>query len=93
MIGWSVELSEFDIWYEPKGAIKSQCLADFSVELMHLLDVSVKWTLHVDDSSNKTLCGAGIVLEGLGDLLLEQALEFGFKVTNNKAELKLYSRA
>ena len=30
MIGWSVELSEFDIRYEPRSAIKSQCLADFS---------------------------------------------------------------
>jgi len=30
MIGWSVELSEFDIKYEPRGAIKSQCLADFA---------------------------------------------------------------
>ena len=29
MIGWSVELSMFDIGYEPRGAIKSQCLANF----------------------------------------------------------------
>ena len=29
MISWSFELSEFDIRYEPSGAIKSQCLADF----------------------------------------------------------------
>ena len=27
MIGWLVELSEFDIKYEPRGAIKSQCRA------------------------------------------------------------------
>ena len=38
MIGWSVELSEFDIHYEPRGAIKSQCLADFSTELTGPLD-------------------------------------------------------
>jgi len=29
---------------------------------------------------------AGVVLEGLGDLLLEQALKFRFKATNNQAE-------
>jgi len=40
----------------------------------------------VDGSSNKATCGAGVVLEGPGDLLLEQALQFGFKATNNQAE-------
>jgi len=40
MIGWSVELSEFDIWYQLRGAIKSQCLADFSVELTPLPHLS-----------------------------------------------------
>jgi len=33
-----------------------------------------------------TACGAGVVLEGPGDLLLEQALQFGFWATNNQAE-------
>jgi len=69
MIGWSVELSEFDIRYEPRGAIKSQCLVDFSVELTPLPTLSSGWTLYVDRSSNKTACGAGVVLEGSGDLL------------------------
>jgi len=40
----------------------------------------------VDGSSNKTACGAGVVLEGPGDLFLEQALQFGFRATNNQAE-------
>jgi len=65
MIGWSIELSKFDIQYEPRGAIKSQCLADFSTELTPLLDISAGWTLYVADSSNKTACGAGVVLEDL----------------------------
>ena len=79
MIGWSVELFEFDIHYEPRGAIKSQCLADFSAELTPLPTLSGGWTLYVDDSSNKIACGAGVVLEGPGDLFLEQALQFGFR--------------
>jgi len=86
MIGWLVELSEFDIKYEPRGAIKSQCLADFSTELAPQPDVPTTWTLYVNESSNKTSCGAGVVLEGLGDLLVEQALQFSFKATNNQAE-------
>jgi len=72
MIGWSVEFSEFDIRYEPRGAIKSQCLADFSAELTPLPTLSGEWTLYVDDSSNKTACGARVVLEGPDDLFLEQ---------------------
>nr|KYP49822.1 Retrotransposable element Tf2 [Cajanus cajan] len=33
MIAWSVKLSEFDIQYESRGALKAQCLANFVVEL------------------------------------------------------------
>nr|KYP34074.1 Transposon Ty3-G Gag-Pol polyprotein [Cajanus cajan] len=33
MMKWSIELSEFAIRYEPRGAIKAQVLADFLVEL------------------------------------------------------------
>jgi len=86
MIGWSVELSEFDIRYEPRGAIKCQCLANFSAELTPLPTLSGGWTLYVDGSSNKTACGAGVVLEGSDDLFLEQALHFGLRATNNKAK-------
>ena len=86
MIGWSVELSKFDISYEPRGAIKSQCLADFATELPKNSGTSPKWVLYVEDSSNKTACGARVVLEGPEDLLIEQALQFSFKATNNQAE-------
>jgi len=83
MITWSVELSEFDIRYEPKGAIKSQCLTNFSVELPPHPDTLTTWTLYVNGLSNKTACDAGVVLEGSNDLLIEQALQFAFKATNN----------
>jgi len=33
MVRWAVELSEFDIQYEPRGPIKGQVYADFMVEL------------------------------------------------------------
>jgi len=42
--------------------------------------------LYVDGSSNKTACGAGVVLKGPDDLLVEQALQLAFKATNNQAE-------
>ena len=60
--------------------------ADFSAELTPLPTLSGGWTLYVDGSSNKTACGAEVVLEGPSDLFLEQALQFGFRATNNQAE-------
>jgi len=33
MVQWAVELSEFDVQYEPRGLIKGQVYADFVVEL------------------------------------------------------------
>ena len=32
LVKWSMELSEFDISYRPRGAIKAQTLADFMVD-------------------------------------------------------------
>jgi len=33
MVRWEVELSEFDVQYEPRGLIKGQVYTDFVVEL------------------------------------------------------------
>ena len=33
LVRWAVELSEFDVQYEPRGPIKGQVFADFVVEL------------------------------------------------------------
>ena len=56
LIQWAVELSEFDIKYQLRHAIKAQALADFIVEftLSHN-DLEVvedkKWIIQVDGSS------------------------------------------
>ena len=77
LVKWAIELSEFDISYAPRTAIKSQILADFLAEFSPNLQVtannesfSVKkqvnlspWTLHVDGSSNVKGSGLGIALE------------------------------
>jgi len=72
MAAWAVELSEYEIQYEPRGPIKAQCLADFAVELQHEADsATIWWTLHIDGSSNIRGGGAGIVLEGPNEIVLE----------------------
>ena len=90
MITWSVELSEYTIRYQPRGAIKAQVLTDFIAEMgqesSEVHDKHSVWTVYVDGSSNNKGAGASIVLEGPGELLVEQSLQFGFKTSNNQAE-------
>jgi len=88
MIGWAVELSEFHIEYQPRGAIKSQALADFTAELTPYSteEKTPRWTLYVDGSSNSRSCGAGVVLEGPGEIVIEQAMKFEFKTSSNQTE-------
>ncbi|GAU47561.1 hypothetical protein TSUD_404080 [Trifolium subterraneum] len=88
MVAWSVELSEFDITYIPRGAIKFQALADFVLELTDPPSEgkAQPWTLSVDGSSNLRGSGAGVVLEGPDGVLIEQSLRFAFKASNNQAK-------
>ncbi|XP_014506403.1 uncharacterized protein LOC106766164 [Vigna radiata var. radiata] len=86
MIGWSIELSEFGLRYEPRGSVKGQHLADFAAELPGSDTNRHSWVLYVDGSSGYRGGGAGIVLEGPNGVAIEQALIFRFKVSNNQAE-------
>ena len=58
MIGWSIELSKFDIRYELRGVVKFQCLVEFSIELTPLSDLSIGWTLYVLKEIHKGVCGS-----------------------------------
>jgi len=80
-----VELSKFNIHYEPHGSIKAKCLLDFVNDLQHIPEED-QWTLYVDGSSNPRGIGANIVLEG--PILMEKSLHFAFKISNNQAEYK-----
>nr|KYP62173.1 Retrovirus-related Pol polyprotein from transposon 297 family [Cajanus cajan] len=87
MVAWSIELSQFDIHFEPRGPIKAQCMADFINEFAPpMTSEPHSWTLHVDGSSNQQGSGADIILEGPGTMIIEQSLRFGFKTSNNQAE-------
>ena len=79
MVRWAVELSEFDIQYEPKGSIKGQVYADYVAELSpggdpQEVELGSQWMLSVDGSSNQQGSGAGIILEGPNGVLIEQPL-------------------
>jgi hypothetical protein len=72
-----IELSEFDINYRPRTAIKAQALVDFVAEFTVKEDepkeeeqqVS-RWTIHKDGSSIKHVGGVGVILKSLeGDVI------------------------
>ena len=68
LIQWVVELSEFDIKYQSRHAIKAQALADFIVEFTSSYDdlevvEDKKWIIHVDGSSTQHAGGIGVVLQ------------------------------
>ncbi|XP_016207123.1 uncharacterized protein LOC107647568 [Arachis ipaensis] len=87
MVQWAIELSEFDLRYETRTAIKAQCLTDFVAEYAREPeDVSTAWELYVDGSSNKIRSGAGIILVNQEGTQIEVSLKFEFPVSNNQAE-------
>ena len=63
---WVVELSEFDIQYHPRTAIKGQVVADFIAEFTlkdgQTAEKIPQWNIYTNGSSNRQVGGAGIVL-------------------------------
>jgi len=50
MVQWAIELSQFDIEYHPRTAIKAQALADFITEFTspnedNLTNEAERWTI------------------------------------------------
>ena len=94
LMKWAIELSEFDIRYKPKTAIKWQVLADFVMEFTSaepaksaqtVTDLPI-WKLSVDGASNAQGSGASLILTSLEGIGIEYALRFGFRTSNNEAE-------
>ena len=91
---WAIELSEFEIRYKPKTAIKGQVLADFVMEFTsakpaentHATPNLPIWKLSVDGAANAQGSGAGLILTSPEGIDIEYALKFGFQASNNEAE-------
>ena len=93
----AIELSEFDIRYRPKIAIKGQVLADFVMEFTsaetakdaQTMTNFFAWKLFVDGASNAQGSGAGLILTSPEGIYIEYALRFGFRTSNNEAEYEV----
>uniref|UniRef100_A0A2N9J4D3 Uncharacterized protein n=1 Tax=Fagus sylvatica TaxID=28930 RepID=A0A2N9J4D3_FAGSY len=92
LIQWVIELSEFDIEYRPRQAIKAQALADFIAEFTVAEEepskekLERKWEVEIDGSSVKGAGGVGIVFKTPEGHLLKHSVLLQYPTTNNEAE-------
>ena len=94
LIQWAIALSEFDIEYCPRQAIKAQALADFIAEFITAdeepshEELEGRWEVSIDGSSVKGVGGVGIVFKTLESHLLKHAVHLQYPTTTNEAEYK-----
>ena len=67
MVQWAIELSQFDIEYHPRTAIKAQALADFIAEFTfpdedRITDEADKLIIQTDGSSAQKKGGVGAII-------------------------------
>jgi hypothetical protein len=87
MMSWAIELTQYDISYEPRLAIKAQVLPDFLAEMTHPGEAHPRdWMIYVEGSSNTKGCSVGVILENSDGLAIEYSLKFDFPTSNNQAE-------
>ena len=87
---WAIELSKFNIQYQPRTAIKRQVVADFIAEFTLKEGQKAKktpqWNIYTDGSSNRQAGGVSVVLISLEEDKIECMIRLKFHTTNNEAE-------
>nr|CAD40917.1 OSJNBa0088K19.3 [Oryza sativa Japonica Group] len=101
VVKWAIELSEFDLHFEPHHAIKSQALADFVAEWTPApepvsvpeassgpsqLPHTAHWVMQFDGSLSLQGAGAGVTLTSPSGDILRYLVRLDFRATNNMAE-------
>ncbi|GKV15791.1 hypothetical protein SLEP1_g26542 [Rubroshorea leprosula] len=93
-----IELSEYDLKFQPRTTIKGQAMADFLVECLSTIveegeeraPIYPIWVLYVDGAANVEGLSAGAVLVGSDGFKFEHALRFKFQTINNAAEYEAF---
>ena len=87
---WAIELSEFDVQYRLRTAVKWQIVADFIAEYTQSEDKGagghILWSIHTDGSSNQRVGGAGVVIQTPEGDKIECMFRLDFPTTNNEAK-------
>ena len=91
MVQWAIELSQFDIEYHPRIAIKAQALAGFIAEFTFpdeddLNNEAKRWTIQTDGLSAQRKGGVEVVITTPDGELLKYGVRLKFPITNNKAK-------
>nr|CAH67521.1 OSIGBa0131L05.2 [Oryza sativa] len=101
VVRWAIELSEFDLRFEPRHAIKSQALADFMAEWTPApepisapeassgpsqLPHTAYWVMQFDGSLSLQGAGVGVTLTSPSGDVLRYLVRLDFRATNNMAE-------
>nr|AAM74243.1 Putative retroelement [Oryza sativa Japonica Group] len=90
VVKWAIELSEFDLHFEPCHAIKSQALTDFVAEWTPALEpVSALEASLGPSQLPHTACwgaGAGVTLTSPSGDVLRYLVRLDFRATNNMAD-------
>ena len=94
LIKFAIELSEFDIRYNPRTTVKGQILAYFIMEFTPAVlteatqltpDLPI-WKLSVDGAANAQGSDAGLILTSPDGIDVEYSLKFVLQASNNEAE-------
>ena len=87
---WAIELSEFDVQYRPRTAVKGQIVADFITEYTQSKDKGAEghrlWNIHTNGSLNQRLDGADVVIQTPEGDKIKCMIRLDFPTTNNEAE-------
>ena len=91
MVQWAIELSQFDIEYHPKIAIRTQALADFIIEFTFTdkenpNHEAKRWTIQIDGLSAQRRGGVGVVITTPDREVLKYGVQLKFPATNNEVE-------
>jgi len=86
LMKWSIELTQYDIHFSPRPAIKGQAVADFIAEFTYRPVEFPIWDMHVDGAVNEKGSGVGIALSSPEGDKVKFALKFDFNTSNNEAE-------
>ncbi|XP_075670197.1 uncharacterized protein LOC142639959 [Castanea sativa] len=91
IIQWAIKLTQFNIEYHPRTAIKAQPFADFIAKSTILEEEGVtddleRWTIQTNSSSIKKRGGVGVIIITLEGETLKYGVQLTFLAPNNEAE-------
>ena len=91
MVQWAIELSQFDIEYHPRTAIKAQALADFIAKFIipdsdNLTNETEQWTIQINGLSAQKRRGVGVIITAPDGEVLKYRVQPKFPATNNEVE-------